>query len=142
MNVAEKSWLIRSVTTSEANSSGTLLGVEVRVNYIGKVFQNRRYRRVNDLSQASNRSHFHGVEKLVHGFQVFFRRMPIGPARQQIDKFLRTDATRNALTARFVAKKARRVDRHVQHAAPLGANDDRARANHGTCVRDGFEIER
>src|SRR5207244_12771643 len=55
--------------------------------------------------------------------------------------FLRAYAARDALPAGFVAIEAHGVQRHVQHAGGVVANNDSAGPEHRACFGKSLEIE-
>src|SRR5258706_14643271 len=58
--------------------------------------------------------------------------MSFRPSRKHFDELLRAHAAGNAFAAGFVAVEADCVQRHIEHAAAFGADNNRARADHRT----------
>ncbi len=88
--------------------------------------------------KPANGCHLHRCRQFIEQLHVTFGASSFGPAFQQLDHLLRAHAAWYALAAGFVAIEARRIERHVKHAAVFGANHDRARSHHG--ARGGYCI--
>ena len=72
---------------------------------------------------------------------LFFRQSAVRPSHQQVRHLLRTHTARHALSARFIAIKTHRVQRHVQHAGRIVANHNRARTQHRPRIGQRLEIQ-
>src|SRR5216683_514801 len=130
---------------SETNSTGTSALQNVRIHFRAKVFQHGLNRRRHGLPESANRSEAHGLREFLEKRQVTailrLGNPALRPAREHVRHFLRADAARDALPAGFVAIKAHGVQRHVQHASCVVANDDSAGAEHGAGLGECFEVE-
>src|SRR6266700_1957560 len=129
----------------ETNTARAFALQNVRIYFRAKMFQHGLNRRRYDLAESANRSEAHGSRKFVEERQVTailrIENPALRPTRQHLRHFLRADSARDTLPAGFVAIKAHGVQRHVQHASCLVADDDSAGAEHGTGLGQGFEIE-
>src|SRR5438046_2721544 len=117
----------------------------VRINFGAKVFEDGLNGCGNNLAEAANGSEAHGLGKFVEQCEVGailrFGKAALRPADQEVDHFLRADATGDALAAGFVAIEAHGIEGHVEHAGGVVADDDGAGAEHGTSFGKRFEIE-
>jgi hypothetical protein len=110
----------------KADSGGALLSLQMVLNNIRKVLQNGSYGGMNDLPQAADGTHAHGLKQLFANLHVAGPKITGGPAAQYAHKLLRAHTARNALTAGFIPKEAHRVQSHIKHATIVGAHYDRA----------------
>src|SRR6266403_829385 len=130
---------------SETDPAGALALQNVCVNFGAKMFQDRLNGCGCDLAEATDRSKAHGLRELVEqrevGTILGFGDPALRPAHEHVRHFLRADAAGHAFAAGLVAIKTDGVQRHVQHAGRIVANNDRAGTEHGARFGKRFEIE-
>src|ERR1700693_2593476 len=130
---------------SETYSTGALPFQNMSVDFGAKMFQHRLDGRRNNLTKTADGCEPHGQRQFLKQRQVgailCFRQRALGPTRQQVHHFLRTDAAWHALAARLVAIEAHSVQGHVQHAGGVIADDDGTGAQHGAGIGERFKIQ-
>src|SRR5712691_3656978 len=114
---------------------------EMVVNDLAKMFQDRKDGDGNYLAKSADGSQLQRMRELIEQWQVAARGAAFGPSRKHFYQLLRADATGNTLAARFVAREADCVERHVEHAAAFGADHNCSGADHGTGCRYSVPVE-
>src|SRR5437899_678015 len=129
----------------KANPAGTLAPQNVRINFSAEMLQHGLNGGRRDLAEAADRSLAHGLCKIIEqgeiGAILRLGDTALCPTREQIRHFLRSNAAGNALAAGFVAIKAHGIERHVQDAGSVVANDDGTRTEHRPGIGEGFEVQ-
>src|SRR5215472_8106188 len=130
----------------KADSARALPLQHVSIDFRAKMLQHGLNRRGSNLAKTANGCLAHRLRKVVEEREISavlrFGNSALRPANKQVGHFLRPHAARYALPARFVAIKTHSIQRHVEHARGVVANNDCTGAKHRACIGERLEVER
>src|SRR5215470_6512518 len=113
-----------------AHVGRTLPVDDVGLDLVGEMLDDRRDRRRSDLAQPADRRLAHSVGKLGDEVEVLTAPAARRDAHEELRQLDGPQPARHALAARFVPVEPDRVEGHVEHARALGADHERAGAQH------------
>src|SRR2546426_889448 len=125
-----------------AHARRTAPAGNVVLDLFGEVGDDRLDRRRRHLPEAADGGEHHRLGQLVDQVEILALAAAVGDVFQDPDHLGRAQAAGDALAAGLVPEEADGVERHVEHAGALGADDDRARAQHRSRLLERFEVER
>jgi hypothetical protein len=109
--------------------------------FISKIADRGKHGIRGCFSQTAVRSIFDVLAQSFQKFDVLHRSLPGRDAIQNVEHYLHSHSTGNALTTGFIDRKVSKESRGIDHAGRIVRDDQTTGAHHGPGLIEGVKID-